>query len=85
MAWCQTGDKPLSEEMVVCFTNMIRYWFYWCIYASIGFDELSTEWKCRHFDSIVVTEAIENLLAMTFFVSDDCFNSLRPSDAYMRW
>ena len=31
MAWCRLGDKPLSEQMMVCFTD---------IYASPGLNEL---------------------------------------------
>ena len=31
MAWCQTGDKPLSEPMTT---------FYWCMYPSLGLNEL---------------------------------------------
>ena len=33
MAWRRSGDKPLSEPMIV----------YWCIYASFGFNELMGE------------------------------------------
>ena len=36
MAWHQSGDKPLSEPMIV----------FWCIYVSLGLNKLRIWWTC---------------------------------------
>ena len=71
MAWRRSGDKPLSEPMMV----------YWCIYASLGLNELMSYgvcgmiwnkcipycifWACGifsghiHFKSVCITNALQ--------------------------
>ena len=40
MAWCRSGDKPLSDQ----------WWFdYWCLHTSLGLNELNYGYTTMHY------------------------------------